>query len=124
MGSFTDQDQDQDVSLLICEVLESASNVATGESENGGLGATSCHPGCPVFPGNGFENSYRKMLAADEDKETDGKNGTWGAKACKRAMLCLLGFSLRVCEYQKTKLAVCVFKGGHLPRRAVRVTKT
>ena len=30
VGSFTDQGQDQDVKLLNCEVLESASNVATG----------------------------------------------------------------------------------------------
>ena len=33
----------------ICEVHESGSNVATGLGENGGLGATSRHPSCPVF---------------------------------------------------------------------------
>ena len=71
VASFTGQDQDRGVGLLICGVLASASNLAAGWGENGGLVATGCHPGCSVFPGNGKENSCLKRLAADENKEID-----------------------------------------------------
>ena len=54
--------------MLICEVRESGSTVATGKSEKGLLEATSCHPSCSSLTENGRRGRREPEKAGDSRK--------------------------------------------------------